>query len=140
MRRVQLLLFVASILLTSSVGWAADFVIVVNRSNAVNSISADDARNIFLGKKTTWPDGKTLVFVLQESTKIHENFITEVLERTPQQYMMFWKKAVFIGTGTAPKSFKNDAEVKEFVAANLSAVGYIDEHALDGSVKKLELK
>ena len=138
MRILRAFIVLASILLASGASWAADFVLIVNKANGVSRISADDARNIFLGKKTTWPDGKAIVFVVQDGTEVNNEFTSEVLQKTANQYILFWKKAVFTGTGTAPQSFKTDAEVKEFVVSNIYSIGYISEQAADGTVKKVE--
>ena len=139
MRIQRAFIVLASILLASSASWAADFVLIVSKANTVSRLSADEARNIFLGKKTTWPDGKSIVFVIQEGTEVNNEFMSEVLQKTPNQYILFWKKAVYTGTGTAPQSFKSDAEVKEFVVSNIYAIGYISEKSLDGTVKKVEI-
>lgn len=138
MRILRAFIVLASILLASGASWAADFVLIVNKANGVSRISADDARNIFLGKKTTWPDGKAIVFVVQDGTEVNNEFTSEVLQKTSNQYILFWKKAVFTGTGTAPQSFKTDDEVKEFVVSHIYSIGYISEKAADGTVKKVE--
>jgi len=139
MRILRAFIVLSSILLTSSASWAADFVLIVNKANGISHISADDARNIFLGKKTTWRDGKTIVFAVQEGTETNNEFTSEVLQKTANQYMLFWKKAVFTGTGTAPHSFKSAAEVKEFVSSDIHSIGYISEKSMDDTVKKVEL-
>ena len=47
---------------------------------------------------------------------------------------------LFTGTGLPPKVFADDAEIKNAVAAQPGAIGYISASALDGSVKKLDIK
>lgn len=119
---------------------AAGYVLVVNRNNPVNSITAQEANLIFLGKKTVWPGGHSVTIVLQEGKRIHAAFVRELLGRSPQQYATYWKKALFTGTAIPPRFLRGDSEVKSFVASNRDAVGYISPDALDTSVRVLEVR
>ncbi len=119
---------------------AADFALVVNKANSESTISENDAKNIFLGKKTAWENGTRVIAVTQENSPVHEGFTKEVVKKTPAQFSTFWKKALFTGTGTPPKDFGNDSEMKAFVAANPGGIGYIARSALDGSVKELRIQ
>lgn len=119
---------------------AADYVLVVNRNNPVNSITGQEANLIFLGKKTVWPGGRTVTIVLQDGKRTHAAFVKGLLGRSPRQYTIYWKKALFTGTAIPPRSLKGDSDVKAFVASNRDAVGYISPDALDDSVRVLEVR
>ena len=138
MRFLKTITLLALLVFTSSAALAG-IAVVVNKANPIHQLSDDEVKNIFLGKKTTWPDGKTIVPVTQEGTARHEQFTDSVLDKTVRQFTIYWKKALFTGTGIAPKSFKSDAEVSQFINANQFAIGYIDENSLDGSVSKVTL-
>lgn len=122
----------------SSHSLAADVVLIINKANTNSSISDQDAQNIFLGKKTTWNNGKKIVLVDQQNQHVHGLFAKHVVKKTAQQYSTYWKKALFTGTGTPPKFVDDDAEVKAFIAVNKDAIGYISATALDDTVKKLD--
>lgn len=121
-------------------GFAADFAVIANKANPVSDMAAKDVKSIFEGKKTSWPNGASVIVVTQDGPAVHEAFTKEIVKKTPSQFALYWKKALFTGTGNPPKNFPNDAEVKAFVAANENAIGYISPGALDDTVKKLELQ
>jgi ABC-type phosphate transport system substrate-binding protein len=139
MRLLKTITLLVLLVFTSSAAFAG-IAVVVNKANPIDQLSDDEVKNIFLGKKTTWSDGKTIVPVTQEGTPRHEQFTEGLLGKTVHQFTIYWKKALFTGTGIAPKSFKSDGDVNAFINANPFAIGYIDEKSLDGSVKRVTLK
>jgi ABC-type phosphate transport system substrate-binding protein len=118
---------------------AADFVVVVHTENALSWMTEQDIKQIFLGKKTTWPNDRTIDIIIQEDSDAHAGFTQEILGKTSQQFMIYWKKMLFTGKGLLPRSVRTDAEVKAFIASNPDAIGYILPDALDDTVKKLEV-
>lgn len=138
--KIQALVFTLLLVLhLNAAANAADVVLIVNKTNASTRIPEHEANNIFLGKKTTWSNGKKIVLVTQQNQQVHDSFAKQVLNKTAQQYALFWKKALFTGAGIPPKTVDNDAEVKAFVAGNKDAIGYISALALDGTVKKVDM-
>lgn len=119
--------------------FAADFALVVNKSNPLSSLSANDAKQMYLGKKTSWSNGQTIVLYSQYDEKVTQAFVDVVVKKTVQQFQIYWKKALFTGTGTPPIELKNDVEVKKFIAADPRGIGYISRAALDDSVKEIKL-
>ncbi len=126
-------------LLIGSPALAAEVVLIANRDNPQKTLNRNDAKNIFLGKKSTWDAGGSIEVTVQEDNQVHAIFTTTLLGRSPQQFSTYWKKALFTGTGTPPVVLSSDAEMKRFVAGNRGAIGYIDRSSLDSSVKVLEL-
>lgn len=114
--------------------------LIVNRDNPVTALRLEEVRLIFLGKKSTWQNGRNIVPIIQENSRVHSQFSQELIAKTPQQFTMYWKKQLFTGTGIPPRTVKSDGEVKAFVAAKSGAIGYIAESSLDETVKKMEVK
>lgn len=119
--------------------FAADFALVVNKNNTLTSLSENDAKQIYLGKKTSWSNGQTIVLYVQHDEAVTRSFVDSVTKKTVQQFYIYWKKALFTGTGTPPIELKDDAEMKKFIAADPRGIGYISRDALDGSVKEVKL-
>jgi ABC-type phosphate transport system substrate-binding protein len=127
------LILVAGLLL-SSVSFAAG-VVVVHPSNG-DAISDKDISNIFLGKKKSFPGGSEAVPVdLAEGDATRASFAQAVLGKNASQLKAYWAKLVFTGKGTPPKAVDSAAKVKELVASNPNLIGYMDESAVDDSVK-----
>ena len=57
---------------------------------------------------------------------IHESFVQEILGTTPSKLKNIWKELIFTGKGAAPKIFKTDNEMIEYVANTTGAIGYAD--------------
>lgn len=142
MRRCRnVILVVLLVVITFAVtARAADYVLVVNRDNPIKMLTEQEARLMFLGKKTVWSDGRSVTIVLQESKKAHAAFVQGLLDRSPQQYAIYWKKALFTGTAIPPRTLRGDAEVKAFVATTPTAIGYITPETVDSSVRVLEVR
>lgn len=128
-----------SIIMLFSFLAAADYVIIVNKANGIGSISSTDLQNIYSGKKTTWSDGKNIAACFNNGDA-QADFLKEAIKKTLPQYQTFWKKAVFTGTGNPPKELGSDAAVKNYVANNPNAIGFISASSLDATIKKIDLK
>jgi len=138
MKKLITALFLVAVALPSA--YAADFSLIVNQSNPETAISRSDAKSIFLGKKTSWPNGAAVKPVLQKKAAIHKGFTKLITGKSSKQFANFWKKATFTGTGVSPKSLPGDTEVVTFVADNAGAIGYVSAGAAIDSVKTLKVQ
>ncbi|MBU1140736.1 MAG: substrate-binding domain-containing protein [Proteobacteria bacterium] len=118
---------------------AADFVLVVNKKNPLESMDRSDVKKIFLGKKTFWPDGQGIDVVLLAEGEVHQIFAYDILNKSPRQLTLYWKQELFSGTGVPPKQLPDNKSVKAAVASNPQAIGYVDILQFDESVKKIKL-
>lgn len=136
MKRVAIVSLAFSLITAAGICFADDFAIIVNKSNPINVISRQDLKQVALGKKSEWQDGKKIYFVIQEGG-VHDRFVKDILHKNSSQYANYWKMAIFTGTGTPPKSLRNDDEVKNIVAGRRDAIGYISTSAVDSTVKRI---
>ncbi|MDG5467320.1 phosphate ABC transporter substrate-binding protein [Deltaproteobacteria bacterium IMCC39524] len=139
MKRISLLIALM-ILFCCTAGYAADVILITNKLNPVSSLTATDAKNMFLGKKTGWSDGSTVTPFTQKDSAVTDPFAKKFVKKSSQQFYMFWRKAVFTGKGTPPVEVENSEQMKKIVAAKNGAVGYILKSELDDSVKKLSVE
>ncbi len=111
---------------------AAEIVVVTNPANQATRMLPEQVSQFFLG-------GSTIFTPLDHSkdAAIRKEFYEKVIKKTPAQVEAIWAKASFSGKGTAPKEFPNDAAVKKVVAAEPSALAYIDKASVDSTVKVL---
>jgi ABC-type phosphate transport system substrate-binding protein len=113
----------------------ADVAIIVNPANS-SAVSLDDVSKLYLGKSKTFADGKAATpFNLPDNSPSHAVFSEKALNKNSSQLKAFWSKLVFTGKGTPPAELASDADVKAKVASDVSAIGYIDAAAVDGTVK-----
>lgn len=128
-------LAIALSMLVSSLAFA-EMVVIVSASNANYGLDQIDIEQIYLGKKSVFPDGTKAVPVDQdESSNVRTTFNDKVLGKTNSQLKAYWSRRVFTGKGTPPQQVGSDADVVKLVSENANLVGYVNASAVDDSVK-----
>jgi ABC-type phosphate transport system substrate-binding protein len=112
-------------------------VVVVNSSNGVANLSATDLQKIFLGEKNRWPDGKhILVLMGTPGSSERATILKKVYKMSESDYVKYFIQASFTGEISAPpKDVSSAAQMKQLIAENPGAVGYLKQSDADGSVK-----
>lgn len=107
-----------------------------------SEISRNQARLLFTMRLPQWPDQVPVrVFVLPDAHPLHARFTNSVLGLFPYQLRRVWDRQVFSGTGQAPTTVADEAEMVQAVARHRGAIGYIggDPDRYPG-VKRLEVR
>ena len=113
---------------------------IVNVDKKVSKLKRSDLVRIYLGKKTLWASGvKIAPAMLSEKNPTTQDFIEGILQKSVGQYRAYWKRRLFSGAGTLPKSFRTNSEVVEFVAKNPGAVGIVDDVQDDERIRLIEI-
>ena len=114
--------------------------IIVNPDVEVSSLSQAELARIFLGKKTFWESGARISpSLLNEKSQLTELFLEESVRKTVRQYRAYWKRRLFSGQGTAPKTFASSEQVTNYVVENSGAIGIVDASFTDNRVKVVEI-
>ena len=115
--------------------------VIVSPDVEVTSVTRAEIARIYLGKKTFWDSGARIeLSLLDEESPLTESFLEENLKKTVRQFRAYWKRHLFSGQGTAPKTFATSKQVADFVAANPGAIGVVDAAYTDDRVKLIELR
>lgn len=115
---------------------SADVVVVVSAKNAVTRLTAEQVKKIFLGKTEAFPNGIHAVPIDQaEGNAIRDEFYSKVINKNSSQVTAYWARIIFTGDGHPPKLLEGNIAVRKAVASNPNAIGYIDESAVDSSVR-----
>lgn len=118
----------------------AEVVVVVSPKNPATVLNTRQVTDIFLGKASRFPDGNLAMPIDQaEGTRVRDEFYTTVAGKSAAQVKSHWSKIIFTCRGLPPKEMANNNEVKNILANNLAAIGYIDKSAIDDSVKVLTI-
>jgi ABC-type phosphate transport system substrate-binding protein len=135
--RAQLQVIALAVLITSFCS-RAEVVAVVSSKSAITALSKSQVADIFLGRAIRFPDGTLAVPIDQAVGSIERNqFYIRVADRSPAQIAAYWSKMIFTGRGEPPRDVANGIEMKQRIVANPSAIGYIDDKLVDGSVRVL---
>jgi len=142
LKRTTYILLITLILLLGRTffAMAADYILVVHRENPVQRLSPQEVRDIFLGKKSKWGNDAPITLVMNTNEEIHEQFTRTILQKSPIQLSVYWKKILYSGVGMLPLAVKDDEAAKSYVGFHKNAISYITEDALDKQVKKVEIR
>jgi ABC-type phosphate transport system substrate-binding protein len=124
--------------LMTSISSRADVVAVVSSKSPITALSKSQVADIFLGKVSRFPDGILAVPIDQAVGSVErDQFYVKVADRSRAQIAGYWSKILFTGRGEPPQEVSNDIEMKTRIVSNPSAIGYIDDKLVDGSVRVL---
>ena len=98
---------------------------IVISNSATKSLSSDDIKNVFLGKKSTLTTGEKVILATLANGEVHTTFMEQTLGKQPDQFSVYWKQLVFTGRGSMPKSFDTEQDLIDYVAKTKGAVGYV---------------
>jgi ABC-type phosphate transport system substrate-binding protein len=125
-------------------GWSAEkapFTVVVNNESKLSKIGDDELLRIYLGKKTLWEETGTRIqpALLEEEQQVAQLFLEGMLKKSVSQYRAYWKRLLFSGGGTAPRTFRTSAQVIDFVTRQPGAIGVVESSAVDARVRVLDV-
>lgn len=116
----------------------AQMVVIVNPGFSGTGANLEQVGNIFLSKADSLPGGVPLQPVDQtETSPTREAFYKAINNKDSVQMKAYWARLIFTGKAKPPAVVGQDAEVKQHVAKNPNAIGYISKSSVDSSVKVL---
>jgi ABC-type phosphate transport system substrate-binding protein len=95
-------------------------------------MTKDEVTQFFLGKNQAMKP-----LDRPNSEPIKTQFYQKLSGQDLSQIKATWSRLVFTGKATPPKELPDAAAVKQAVAADPKAIGYIDKSEVDNSVKVL---
>ena len=132
-KRCMITLFFLLVFFPASKSFA-DVVFIANKTLPENQLTPDEIKNIFLGDMVTWKDGRSVVIVICNESEAHREFTTKYTNKTPSQFISYWRMQLFSGKAQIPKTFADEKDVVNFVENTPCAIGYISS-ATTGNVK-----
>lgn len=104
--------------------------VVVSKDNAVENVTSSHLAKIIRGEIKKWPDGKNIVLVFHKDSAGE----TETLQRLNKMSAVEWKS--FLAAHKDSILFvDSDADVLRAVQAEPGALGLIEAHSIDSTVK-----
>ena len=114
----------------------AEIAIIAHPSTKEIGVSKTTIADMFMGKTKTFRNGTRVKPVDQaKGSSIRSKFYKSVVRKSEAQVNRYWAKLKYTGKGKPPKEVSGDAAVKDWVASNPGAIGYIEGKHLDSSVK-----
>jgi hypothetical protein len=116
-------------------GEPAGYCAIVHDDSPQRQGSRNDLERIFLGKKTLSSTGERILpILLAINDPTVEEFMRDVLQRSPMQYRAYWRWRLFSGGGTPPQIFGTQDEILSFMKNRPNAIAIVARTAeLDGN-------
>lgn len=116
-------------------------VVVVSARSTVTEISRLHLADLYMGRTTRFPDGGPAEPLDQRAgSQARIVFLEEYLDRTESQMKSHWSRLIFTGRGRPPREVAGGEAVRELVARDTRAIGYVDAGLVDGSLRRVRVR
>ncbi len=105
---------------------APDFIIVINESNSISTMSNKAISKIFLKKITKWQSNKKVLPIdLDADNSVRHTFSKKIHGKKVSSIKAYWQKKVFSGRGVPPPEVGSETEVLDYVQKYENGIGYV---------------
>jgi len=129
---MKLLFSLPAALLLAAGAAQANNVIVLGSGAGEAKVSAADARDMFLGRKTLWANGTKVRVCLLRGIPGDDRFYAELLDKDERQFNAYWVRRLFSGNGVPPVMVTSPKELQDFLAGNPGGLCYASADLLSG--------
>lgn len=114
----------------------ADVVVIVNNDNKIDSFDHRQIVDIYMGRNLYFPDG-SLAIRLDHApdSDTRSAFYNALMGKSVAEINAYWARLLFTGRAAPPHSLANADAILKAVRDNVNAIAYIEESAVDDSVK-----
>lgn len=124
------------ILLCADPSFAEKVVVVVSANSPVKALDKSTVVDIFMGRYVAFPDGSTaLPLELAGGATLRQDFYQQLVGMSIPKINAYWSRLKFSGRQSPTIERMSESEVVEFVALNISAIGYVYESKLTPDLK-----
>lgn len=116
---------------------AEPLAIVVNRSNPTDSLSSAELRQIFLGNRNHWANGRRITIVMREpGDPERRTVLRDICGMSEVQFKNHFLHGLYNGEIlVSPKTLASPSGMRKFVFNVPGAIGYLTLSEVDDSVK-----
>ncbi|OAI23177.1 hypothetical protein A1355_21980 [Methylomonas koyamae] len=116
----------------------AELAVIAHINNNIDSLTAQQVQDIFMGRVRTFPNGK-FALPMDQSSSLRAEFYEKLTGRPVEQINAYWARIMFTGQASPPQQLPDDKAVMQTVRENEGAIGYIDKTRVDKTVRVLLL-
>lgn len=110
----------------------SEVIVVTNKYSQIDKLSKNVIQYLYLEKIDTIEDTK-ITPLLSNEIKVHEEFVSKVLNKTILQYRSYWTRLVFTGRKAIPKQLSKQEIFLKLHSVN--TIAYINKKDLRGYMK-----
>jgi hypothetical protein len=106
---------------------ASQLNVIVNKNAGINSLTADEIRQIYLAKRNSFPNGKTVVPIdNNEDSKVFGRFYDKIVHKGGSQLNSYWSRLIFTGKGSPPQQVNDRDDILKMVETDSRAMAYVE--------------
>jgi hypothetical protein len=147
-RRVTPLLAMLAFVVSASGARAApqtvrndSVVVVVSAASTVTEISRLQLFDLYMGRSTRFPNGSPAVPIDLRSGSPGRTVFSDIyLGRSEAQMKAHWSKIVFTGRGRPPAEVASGEELRDLLARDPKAIGYLDRRLVDARLRIVSVR
>ncbi|QHJ11862.1 hypothetical protein FX988_02098 [Paraglaciecola mesophila] len=115
---------------------AQALVVVVGKSNPIETLSKTQIIDIYMGRYDTFPNGvvaKPLDRVAGSDEK--QKFYRLLVNKSEEKINAYWARLLFSGRASPPSSYATNDEMLDELRRSEQTIGYVLESEVDDSLK-----
>lgn len=118
----------------------ADVAVIVHPSFPGSSLSKADFARLYLGRTTTFPNGKQASALDLAPGPVRDEMLSTLLDKTDSEMAHIWSRLVFSGNAKSLTRAADSKDMLERIASDPNAIGYVDAKSVNASVKVLTVQ
>jgi ABC-type phosphate transport system substrate-binding protein len=121
--------------------YANDFSVIVHPNNPVVSLTAEQVSDLYLGRSRNFETGnrtnagRAIILEHPENAPIRSEFYRALNGMSISRLTVYWARVRFSGQILPPQQLPNSQQIIETVKNQQFAIGYVESHLVDRSVK-----
>lgn len=116
----------------------ADFTLIVNAQNPMNSVNRSQVTDFFMKRSRHWPDGVPAKFFDRSDSEIRKEFLRTVVKKSSRDIELFWIGQKLYSGQSAPSQVSTDSMVEIMVSRFPGGIGYVSkDYETTRAVKKI---
>ncbi|ETR74027.1 MAG: ABC-type phosphate transport system, periplasmic component [Candidatus Magnetoglobus multicellularis str. Araruama] len=119
------LILICIFLFLSSSNVVAEKLLFIMNNSVQEKVNKDKIKKIYLGRKSKWDNHQRIIFFTFDSSEIITAFTRTFLGKSKHQFDNYWKRQLFTGKGSIPKSIKTLDKALEIIAQTKGSIMFI---------------
>ena len=137
---IPVLALAAALRAAPAVAQAEGFVLIVNQTNPITSLSRQQVADIFMKQARQWEHGGDVHPVdLPAVSPVRDAFSRAVHGKPASAVASWWGQQMFSGRAVPPPQRTTDRGVNTFVREDGLAIGYVSSGAAEAGVKVVRI-
>jgi len=111
--------------------------LVSARSGQITTLSADEAEQLFLGRRTTLSNGTPVKLIDLPAGLARDRLYLLLTGKNPIQTRAYWSRQVFTGRALPPREAASLQQARDWLADTPDAIGYLPAGIADNRLQVL---